>query len=188
MARTLLGLFLFLFIAANTWIACGSPKERSTSLPPNVVILVADDLGFADVGYRGSSIQTPGIDRLAKEGLRLERFYATPICTPTRAALMTGRDPLLLGLAYDQIHPWYNAGLAPDQETLPRAFQSADIKQRSLENGTSVIPTPTNFPMPRASTTSQATFIPTRTTSRTNAKKVMTFKKMVALCISRVFT
>ncbi len=124
MTRTRLGLFSLL-LAANTWMACGTESEGLTSRPPNVVILVADDLGFADVGYRGSAIQTPGIDRLAAEGLRLERFYATPICTPTRAALMTGRDPLLLGLAYDQIHPWYNAGLAPDQETLPRAFQSA---------------------------------------------------------------
>jgi len=93
--------------------------------PPNVVILLADDLGWADVGYHDGEIATPAIDRLAREGVRLERFYSAPICSPTRAALMTGRDPLKLGLAYDQIHPWYNAGLSPDAYTLAEAFQDA---------------------------------------------------------------
>ena len=61
-------------------------KQRSADAPPpNVIILLADDLGWADVGYRGSDIQTPNIDRLAREGMRLERFYATPFCSPTRA-------------------------------------------------------------------------------------------------------
>jgi arylsulfatase A-like enzyme len=92
---------------------------------PNVVILLADDLGWADVGYHGGEIATPAIDRLAREGVRLERFYSAPICSPTRAALMTGRDPLKLGLAYDQLHPWYNAGLSPDAYTLAEAFRAA---------------------------------------------------------------
>jgi arylsulfatase A-like enzyme len=91
----------------------------------NVVIFLADDLGWADVGYRGSEIETPAIDRLAREGVRLEHFYATPICSPTRSALVTGRDPLELGIAYDQIHPWYNAGLPPDAYTIADAFRAA---------------------------------------------------------------
>lgn len=90
---------------------------------PNVVILLADDLGWADVGYHGGPIETPSIDRLAEEGVRLERFYSAPICSPTRAALMTGRDPLKLGIAYDQIHPWYNVGLAPDALTMAGVFR-----------------------------------------------------------------
>ncbi len=92
---------------------------------PNVVILLADDLGWADVGYHGGVIETPSIDRLAREGVRLDRFYAAPICSPTRAGLMTGRDPLALGIAYDQIHPWYNAGLAPETVTIAEAFRDA---------------------------------------------------------------
>jgi arylsulfatase A-like enzyme len=91
---------------------------------PNVVVFLADDLRWADVGYRGAEIETPAIDRLAREGVRLEHFYATPICSPTRAALMTGRDPLKLGIAYDQIHPWYNAGLPPDAYTIADAFRA----------------------------------------------------------------
>ena len=91
--------------------------------PTNVIVLVADDLGWADVGYHGGPIETPSIDRLAAEGIVLDRFYSAPICSPTRAALMTGRDPLELGIAYDQIHPWYNVGLSPNTLTIADVFK-----------------------------------------------------------------
>ena len=106
----------------------GFPSTAESALAsaaPNVVILLADDLGWADVGYHGGEIKTPAIDRLAREGVRVERFYSAPICSPTRAALLTGRDPLKLGIAYDQLHPWYNAGLSPDAYTLADAFAEA---------------------------------------------------------------
>ena len=60
---------------------------------PNVIILISDDMGWNDVGYHGSRIQTPNLDRLAIEGMRLNRFYVHPICSPTRAAMFTGRSP-----------------------------------------------------------------------------------------------
>ncbi len=93
--------------------------------PPNVVILLADDLGWADVGYHGSDIQTPNIDRLAKEGMRLERFYATPFCSPTRAALMTGRDPIKLGVAHAVFMAWDNGGVSPEEHFMPESFKAA---------------------------------------------------------------
>lgn len=92
---------------------------------PNIIIMLADDLGWADVGYHGGNIETPAIDSLAADGVRLNKFYATPICSPTRAALVTGRDPIKLGIAYDQIHPWYNVGLAADERLIAEAFQDA---------------------------------------------------------------
>jgi hypothetical protein len=54
---------------------------------PNVLIIVADDLGFGDVGFNGASFATPNIDRIAKSGFVLDRFYTSPICSPTRAGL-----------------------------------------------------------------------------------------------------
>ena len=93
---------------------------------PNVVIFLADDLGWADVGYHGEEvIETPSIDRLAAEGLQLDRFYTTPICSPTRAALMTGRDPMRLGVAYGVIMPWHTNGIHPDELFMPEAFRRA---------------------------------------------------------------
>ena len=58
---------------------------------PNIVIIVDDDLGWADVGYHGSAFRTPNIDRLAETGIELDQHYVAPMCTPTRAALLTGR-------------------------------------------------------------------------------------------------
>jgi arylsulfatase B len=93
---------------------------------PNVVILLADDLGWADVGFHGvEQIDTPNLDRLAREGLELGRFYTTPICSPSRAALMTGRDPMRLGVAYGVIMPWMNNGVHPDEHFMPQSFQAA---------------------------------------------------------------
>ncbi|MEM7409998.1 MAG: sulfatase-like hydrolase/transferase [Myxococcota bacterium] len=91
---------------------------------PNVVIFLADDLGWSDVGFHGEEvIETPSLDRLAAEGVQLDRFYTTPICSPTRAALMTGRDPMRLGVTYGVIMPWHTVGIHPDEVMLPEAFR-----------------------------------------------------------------
>ena len=93
---------------------------------PNIIVMVADDLGWADVGFNGGKdIDTPSLDRIAGEGVKLERFYTTPICSPTRAAMMTGRDPMRLGVAYATIMPWSNVGVHPDEHFMPESFQSA---------------------------------------------------------------
>ena len=110
-------------VFAFTFAAMTSPALAGKA--PNVLIMLADDLGWADVGYHGGPIETPGIDRLAREGVQFDRFYVTPICSPTRAALVTGRDPMKLGIAYDQLHPWYNAGLPTGEQTLATAFAAA---------------------------------------------------------------
>ena len=92
---------------------------------PNILVMVADDLGWADVGYHGGDIDTPSLDLLAEQGVQLNRFYTTPICSPTRAALMTGRDPIRLGVAYGVILPWDNIGVHPDEHFMPQSFQGA---------------------------------------------------------------
>jgi arylsulfatase A-like enzyme len=95
------------------------------SQPPNIIVMVADDLGWNDVGFHGGPIDTPSLDRLAAEGVELSRFYTTPICSPTRAALMTGRDPMRLGVAYGVILPWHNAGIHPQEHFMPESFLAA---------------------------------------------------------------
>ncbi|MFN7937753.1 MAG: arylsulfatase [Bryobacteraceae bacterium] len=92
---------------------------------PNVVVLLADDLGWADVGFHGSDIRTPNIDRLAKEGTQLDRFYSFPVCSPTRSAFMTGRTPMRLGLGYTVIRPWSSYGLPLEEHTIAQSFQAA---------------------------------------------------------------
>src|SRR3984957_18559731 len=69
-----------------------------TNPPPNIVLILADDLGFSDLGCFGSEISTPNLDRLASEGLRLTQFYTTPRCCPSRAALLTGLYPQEAGI------------------------------------------------------------------------------------------
>jgi len=65
---------------------------------PNVIFILADDLGWADVGYHGSEIRTPNLDRLAAAGARLQRHYVYPTCSPTRVALLSGRFPSRFGV------------------------------------------------------------------------------------------
>ncbi|MEM7019952.1 MAG: sulfatase-like hydrolase/transferase, partial [Pseudomonadota bacterium] len=57
---------------------------------PNIIIILADDLGWNDVGYHNPEVSTPNIDTLAEKGIELDRFYVDPTCSPTRASLMTG--------------------------------------------------------------------------------------------------
>jgi arylsulfatase B len=119
-------LFGALFAMFAMWcsVASASSTAPTPRTQPNVVIMLADDLGWADVGFHGGQIETPSVDSLARDGVQLDRFYVAPICSPTRAAIMTGRDPLKLGIGYDQIHPWYNAGLAPDETTIAETFRA----------------------------------------------------------------
>jgi arylsulfatase A-like enzyme len=92
---------------------------------PNIIFVMADDLGNADLGYRGAEIKTPTIDKLATEGVRLEAFYGEPVCTPARAALMTGRYPMRYGLQTLVIFPGHKYGLPVDERTLPQALKEA---------------------------------------------------------------
>lgn len=63
---------------------------------PNIVFVMADDLGYADIGYHGGAgqIKTPALDNLAYQGVRLENYYVQPVCTPSRSALMSGKQRL----------------------------------------------------------------------------------------------
>jgi arylsulfatase A-like enzyme len=93
---------------------------------PNIVYILADDLGRQDCGFMGGTeIKTPNIDKLAAAGAKLDAFYVQPLCSPTRAALMTGRYPMRHGLQVGVVRPWARYGLPLDERTLPQALRDA---------------------------------------------------------------
>jgi arylsulfatase A-like enzyme len=115
------------FLAAAIAL-CAPASVQADDKRPNIIFIMADDLGNADLGYRGGQIQSPNIDKLAKEGVRLEGFYGQQVCTPARAALMTGRYPMRYGLQTLVIFPSHTYGLPTDERTLPQALKEAGYK------------------------------------------------------------
>ena len=116
-----LAMFGHTLLAPAGAVAQGAPR-------PNIVFILADDLGWKDAGFHGSDIKTPNIDKLAQTGARLEQFYAQQICTPSRAALMTGRYPLRYGLQMAVIPSAGRYGLATDEWLLPQALKQAGYR------------------------------------------------------------
>lgn len=103
------------------------------STPPNILIMVADDLGYADVGFNGGTvIPTPNLDRLAATGVRFSDFRACPMCSPTRAGLMTGRWPARFGMMRAVVPPWSPYGLPAAERTLPELLGEAGYAQRAI--------------------------------------------------------
>jgi arylsulfatase A-like enzyme len=109
--------FLSLPLAAAA--APAAPKQ------PNVIVLLADDLGSADLGCTGAEFDTPNLNKFATQGVRFERFHSFPVCSPTRSALMTGRSPMRLGVCYHVIRPWMPNHLPMEEHLLPQTFKAA---------------------------------------------------------------
>lgn len=98
---------------------------------PNIVIIVADDLGWNDVGFHGSEIRTPNIDKLASEGIILNRFYSAPVCSPTRAGLLTGKYPDRFNLRNYVFSPTQKGGISPDEVFIAEMLERAGYKERA---------------------------------------------------------
>jgi arylsulfatase A-like enzyme len=111
-------LLVSILIFGQAWMSPAqiAPRER-----PNILVIVPDDLGWSDVGYQGSEIFTPNIDRLAQTGKILEQFYVMPTCTPTRVSLMTGRFPSRFGV----LAPAYGEVIDLGTPTLPSLLREA---------------------------------------------------------------
>jgi arylsulfatase len=104
-------------------------EPRAPDGTPNVVIVLLDDMGFSDIGPFGSEIATPNLDRLAEAGLRFTNYHSTPVCSPARAALLTGLNPHRAGFASvansDPGFPGLRLELADDVQTLPEILRAA---------------------------------------------------------------
>jgi arylsulfatase A len=118
--------------AAAVMMLCGSVATAGDQ-PPNIVFIMCDNLGYGDLGCYGSTQhRTPNVDRLASEGLKLTSFYsASGVCTPSRAALMTGCYPRRVGLHLTDpdglvLRPVSPNGLHPDEITIAEVLQQAD--------------------------------------------------------------
>lgn len=101
MARAQISRFLSLFIFVSHCLdlqVLGSESEsrKTGSKKPHVLFILADDYGYNDIGYHGSEIKTPNLDKLASQGVKLENYYVQPICTPTRSQLMSGRYQVMI--------------------------------------------------------------------------------------------
>lgn len=129
------GLAIAAFIPGLGW------PDSSQTTRPNIVLLLADDLGFSDLGSYGSEIDTPNIDRLAASGMRFSNFHVAASCAPTRAMLMTGLDSHSVGVANipeaipeDQAHaPAYQGVLRTNIPTIAEMLQGAGY--RTLMSG-----------------------------------------------------
>ena len=115
------------------WALCLSAQ---TQLPaadkPNILYILADDLGFSDLGAFGGEIETPNLDALARGGVRLTQFYNTGRCCPSRAALLTGQYPHRVGLGHmttnDLGLPGYRGVVSSDAQTIAQSLAAAGYR------------------------------------------------------------
>lgn len=120
--------------AASAWVAVlvafgvalltaarSEAEAASRPAPPHIVFILIDDLGWGDVGYHDGPFATPNIDRLAREGVRLEAHYVHPECSPTRAALMTGKFSHRVGVTH-ALEEWEHRGLPLGETTVAEAL------------------------------------------------------------------
>ena len=121
-------LHLYLCLCLGTISACSSSTKKigkPKSSQPNIILLLTDDMGYGDLTcYGGQAVHTPNIDALAQEGMRFTRFYsASAVCSPSRAAILTGKYPLRFGI---RKHFSGSKDFLPSiNHTLPRLLKEA---------------------------------------------------------------
>ncbi len=115
-------------IACLLWGFGHKTTNQGVANKPNVILILADDMGFSDIGCYGSEINTPHLDQLAREGMRLKQCYTNAICAPSRATLLTGQYPHKAGVGFfnsDMGIPAYQGYLNKQSLTVAEVFQQA---------------------------------------------------------------
>ena len=114
-----------LFVALITITGVGRVAHAQARRAPNFIVILADDQGYGDLGsYGHPTLRTPNLDRMAAEGQRWTSFYAAPVCTPSRAQLMTGRLAVRTGLAGGVLFPDSSGGLQPSEVTIAEVLKA----------------------------------------------------------------
>jgi arylsulfatase len=137
MMQRIVALFVLWSVASVASVA--SAQEKKSAARPNIVVILADDLGYSDLGCYGSEIPTPNIDKLAQQGVRFTQFYNQARCCPSRAALMTGRYPHQVGVGamIDGYAKWirdaadrpsYQDHLSKDSPTVAELLRTAGYR------------------------------------------------------------
>lgn len=136
-------------------VSLGLINSYSEERTPNFIVIFIDDMGYGDIGPFGSTLnRTPNLDQMAQEGMRLTSFYAAPVCTPSRAALMTGCYPKRVGLMHGSWHPVLmpgdEHGLNPDEITVAeilkeKSYATACIGKWHLGDQPAFLPTRHGF-------------------------------------------
>src|SRR5690349_4061728 len=115
---------VLLLVVFGFAVLSGVRSAAQPNRPPNFIIILADDQGYGDLGsYGHPTIRTPNLDRMATEGQRWTSFYAAPVCTPSRAQLMTGRLAVRTGLAGGVLFPDSTGGLQPSEITIAEVLK-----------------------------------------------------------------
>src|SRR6187200_774769 len=125
----------FLIFAALLLVTCGNSFATETAKPkalkPNILLILADDLGYSDLGCYGGEIRTPNLDALAAGGLRYTQIYNCTRCCPSRASLLTGLYPHQAGIGAmtgDQGQPGYRGSLQPNCVTFAQVLKTAGYR------------------------------------------------------------
>lgn len=122
--------YLFLLLIAIAFISSCKTKERNAR--PNILIVIADDLGYSDLGCYGGEISTPNLDRLADNGIRFTEFYNSARCCPSRASVLTGLYPHQAGIGSfvgpDRGEQGYRGSLTPNAVTIAEVLQGAGYR------------------------------------------------------------
>lgn len=126
MTNKIITCFFLLIAVFSGSYDCYSQSKRKPGDKPNVVLILTDDQGIGDIGYLGNPfIKTPNLDRMAREGVILSNFYTSPVCSPSRASLLTGKYSIRTG-----VHDTYNGGsiMAAGEKTLAEYFRAMNFR------------------------------------------------------------